>query len=95
MPPADPAPLPPVPTPTAVLPPAEAGETTSEYRLVRIFSIVSGTAFALLTGAASAHLVNLSSDALAFVASAVTTVNGAVIAVYAVARSSRKKGTPG
>jgi len=95
MPPADPAPLPPVPTATAVLPPAEAGETTSEYRLVRVFGIITTTGYSLLVGAVGAHLVTMTADALAFLGSALVTVNGAVIAVYAAARSSRKKGTPG
>jgi hypothetical protein len=77
------------------LPAAEAGNTTSEYALVKIFGIVSGTGFTLLTLASGAHLLTLTPEALTFLGSAVTLINGMVISIYTVFRSIRKKGTPG
>jgi len=91
----DPAPLPPVPSPTTALPPAEAGAATSEYGLVKVFGIVSGTLFTLLAGAVSAKLIPMAPEALAYVGTAVAAINGAVVAIYTAARSARKKGTPG
>lgn len=76
------------------LPPAEAGDSTSEFKLVRVFGIISGGLLALLVAAVAAHLIVMPSETLAFVGTAVTTVNGLVVSVYAIARSSRKKGTP-
>lgn len=77
------------------LPAAEAGNTTSEYLLVKVFGIVSGGAFTIFAGAVSAHLVVVSPDTLAWIGSTVAGINGILIAVYTAARSARKTGTLG